>query len=265
MTKPDLFAFDFDGVLCDGLREYFQVAWRTYCQFTFETDGEVCDPLQPPLDLFDGFAQGRAIVETGWEMPLLLYGLRQRRSVADILDRWPDLLAEFQGLPHIPSAGVLAQCLDAVRDRWIQEDLTGWLALHRFYPGVIEGVTALLNQGHVVAIVSTKEGRFIKQLLADAKVNFPEDRILGKEVKRSKRETLKGLMTEYPHCKKVHFIEDRLAALQTITTSPDLQSVHLYLAGWGYNTARDREVARQDDRIQLIENVSITDLFWGNG
>jgi len=25
-----LLAFDFDGVICDGLREYFQVAWRVY-------------------------------------------------------------------------------------------------------------------------------------------------------------------------------------------------------------------------------------------
>jgi hypothetical protein len=106
-----------------------------------------------------------------------------------------------------------------------------------------------------VAIVSTKEGRFIEQLLADAAVMLPVERILGKEVKRSKKETLKVLMAELNHCKSVHFIEDRLAALQAILTDPALQGVNLYLAGWGYNTAQDREIARQDDRIHLLETI----------
>ena len=30
--KSTLFALDFDGVLCNGLIEYFQTAWRAYCQ-----------------------------------------------------------------------------------------------------------------------------------------------------------------------------------------------------------------------------------------
>ncbi|MCY7286501.1 MAG: HAD family hydrolase, partial [Cyanobacteria bacterium CAN_BIN43] len=31
-TAPTLLALDFDGVLCNGLMEYFQTAWRVYCQ-----------------------------------------------------------------------------------------------------------------------------------------------------------------------------------------------------------------------------------------
>ena len=33
---PTLLALDFDGVVCDGLREYFQTAWKVY--------GEVFEP-----------------------------------------------------------------------------------------------------------------------------------------------------------------------------------------------------------------------------
>ena len=29
---PTILALDFDGVICDGLIEYFQTFWRTYCQ-----------------------------------------------------------------------------------------------------------------------------------------------------------------------------------------------------------------------------------------
>jgi phosphoglycolate phosphatase-like HAD superfamily hydrolase len=255
-SEPNLFAFDFDGVLCNGLREYFQVAWRTYAELALESEG--VDPLAPPAELFAGFAQGRARIETGWEMPLLVYALRQGRSPGEIVDRWSELLTEFQALPQMPPAAELAHRLDRLRDQWIQTDLEGWLGLHEFYPGVIEALQGILAQGHEVAIVSTKEGRFIQQLLADAAVSLPVERILGKEVKRSKRDTLKLLMAEFKHCQSVHFIEDRLAALQSITADPTLERVNLYLAGWGYNTAQDRDMARQDDRIHLLETIDFT-------
>ncbi|MHC5726941.1 MAG: HAD family hydrolase, partial [Nostoc sp.] len=31
-SSPTILALDFDGVICDGLIEYFEVSWRTYCQ-----------------------------------------------------------------------------------------------------------------------------------------------------------------------------------------------------------------------------------------
>ena len=33
IKTPTVLALDFDGVLCNGLSEYFQTAWRTYSQF----------------------------------------------------------------------------------------------------------------------------------------------------------------------------------------------------------------------------------------
>ena len=50
ISETNLFAFDFDGVLCDGLREYFQAAWRTYAELGLESAG--LDPLIPPAELF---------------------------------------------------------------------------------------------------------------------------------------------------------------------------------------------------------------------
>ena len=31
-SSVQLIAFDFDGVICDGLLEYFQTAWQAYCE-----------------------------------------------------------------------------------------------------------------------------------------------------------------------------------------------------------------------------------------
>ena len=47
-------------------------------------------------------------------------------------------------------------------------------------------------------------------------------------------------------------MEDRLKTLDAVKRAPALDDVGLFLAGWGYNTARDREEARRDDRIVLL-------------
>ncbi|MEL6856377.1 MAG: HAD family hydrolase, partial [Cyanobacteria bacterium J06607_13] len=69
MIQPELIAFDFDGVICDGLIEYFQTAWKAYCQL-FHPASE-----QPPEGLSDRFYPLRPVIETGWEMPILIHVL----------------------------------------------------------------------------------------------------------------------------------------------------------------------------------------------
>ena len=244
-----LLASDFDGVLCDGLQEYFWVAWRTYCALEIDRN---CSVHQPPQEKFDLFSRCRAVIETGWEMPLLIHVLQQERSEAEILDRWSEIVKELQESAEIPSPKILAAQLDQIRDRWIEEDLAGWLALHRFYPGVLSWLQILLAQEQPIAIVSTKEGRFIHQLLSQSGIDFPHNLIFGKEVRQPKPETLRQLITAYPHLNEIYFVEDRLATLQSVKAASDLQNVQLFLADWGYNTPQDRFQATQDDRIQCL-------------
>ena len=55
---PTILALDFDGVICDGLIEYFQTAWRTYCQ--------IWKPVEtvPDADLALSFYRVRPAIET---------------------------------------------------------------------------------------------------------------------------------------------------------------------------------------------------------
>lgn len=242
MAGPDILALDFDGVVCDGLREYFQTAWRA-C-------GEVFAWETPPEGLAERFYPLRPVVETGWEMPLVLYGLVSGVSDGDILDRWPELVP-----PLLAQAGVepatLGKAVDGVRDRWIQSDLDGWLSYQRFYPGVIDRLQQAIETGVELVIVSTKEGRFIQQLLAQGGVVLPSERILGKEVKRPKYETLRQIKAARPEA-SLWFVEDRVKALQAVQGQPDLDDVRLFLADWGYNTAGDRAIATPQSDIHLL-------------
>ena len=232
---PTLLALDFDGVVCDGLREYFQTAWKVY--------GEVFEPDAgaPPEGLAERFYPLRPVVETGWEMPLVLYGLRSGVADQNILTRWPELVPQILAQAGVEPA-TLGQAVDGVRDRWIRQDLNDWLSYQRFYPGVLDRLRQAMAAGVELIIISTKEGRFIQQLLAQGGLALASHRILGKEVKQPKYETLRQLQRAHPNA-TIWFVEDRVNALQAVQQQPDLGNIALFLADWGYNTAADRAIA----------------------
>ena len=249
MAAPTLLALDFDGVLCDGLIEYFQTAWKGYCQL-FATAEKT-----PPPGLAERFYPLRPVIETGWEMPLLLHALLQGVDEAAVLDHWPTLVQEILTETGIQPGPAMA-IVDGVRDAWIQTDLEGWLSLHRFYPGVLERVQQAIAAGVYPVIISTKEGRFIQALLARGGVELAPAQIIGKEIKQPKTKTLRQLLQSPPVTGSeppiVWFLEDRFKTLEKVKAEADLADVSLFLGDWGYNTQAEKEQAQRDSRIHLL-------------
>ncbi|MBW4517194.1 MAG: HAD family hydrolase [Timaviella obliquedivisa GSE-PSE-MK23-08B] len=250
-TAPTLLALDFDGVLCNGLMEYFQTAWRVYCQIWSHPEAVL------PEGLAEEFNRLRPVVETGWEMPVVIQAILSGVSEIEILANWAAIapqLAKATGL----SPTEIGNQVDHTRDRWIANDLESWLALHQFYPGVIERLQQISSLHPV--IITTKEERFVVQLLQQQGIDFPQSQIFGKSLKQPKSQTLRALiqdlsqqnLSQQTEHLRIWFVEDRLKTLQAITVQPDLSPVRLFLGDWGYNTASDREAARQDPRIHLL-------------
>jgi hypothetical protein len=233
-----LLALDFDGVICNGLKEYFQSAWKAYCQIWNISD------LVPPSTLAEQFYRLRPVVETGWEMPVVLRALNLGFTEADILQRWSAIATEVITQDKLAPLD-LSKAVDSIRDTWIATDVDSWLAEHEFYPGVTQQMQELQE----FLIISTKEGRFIKQLLQQQGIQLSDQQVYGKEVKRLKYEILRDLKTKYSD---IWFVEDRLKTLQTVKQQSDLEDVMLFLADWGYNTASERQEAAIDDRIHLL-------------
>lgn len=242
---PTVLALDFDGVLCDGLKEYFLTAWQAYCQIWRPAS------TTPPEGLADAFYRLRPVIETGWEMPVLLWALLHGVAEDAIVLDWVTLAKQIV-LDEQRDAKQLITAVDGVRDRWIATDLNGWLAEHRFYPGVIERLKAALASDTQVAIISTKEGRFIQQLLQEQGVDLTDVQIYGKEVKRPKYEILRDLIQIFGPAAGFWFVEDRLNTLYTVMNQLDLMEVQLFLADWGYNLPAERHAAAQQERIHLI-------------
>ncbi|MEM9925152.1 MAG: HAD hydrolase-like protein [Cyanobacteria bacterium P01_D01_bin.50] len=244
--SPTLLALDFDGVICNGLIEYFQTAWLTYCKVWS------CSNQTQTEELANKFYRLRPVIETGWEMPVLIKALLEGFEEEQIFQKWTDISHKILRQDDF-TAQEIAYMLDKQRDEWIEKDLDNWLNLHKFYPGVVERIKSIYNTQTALYIVTTKERRFVKQLLQKANFDLPQEAIFGKEEKRPKYEILRELKAESNNfAVNLWFIEDRIKTLQKVKEQTDLEDVEIFLADWGYNTPRDREVAQKDMRIQLI-------------
>ena len=246
IDKPKILALDFDGVICNGLKEYFQTTLRTY-QKLWKDDS------QNDLEIWaNSFYKLRPVIETGWEMPILLRALVLQYEQDNIESNWHNVCSEIVTKENLNKQQVMS-ALDGVRDHWIQTDLDNWVALHEFYPGVLEKLGKLLDSSTLLYIVTTKEGRFVKQLLKQQNLSFPEDHIFGKEVKQPKFDTLRQILKinqETPN--NLWFIEDLLKTLNKVKSQEYLTEVNLFLADWGYNTIKSHELVKQDSTINLL-------------
>ncbi|CAL9237106.1 unnamed protein product [Arabidopsis halleri] len=258
----DLYALDFDGVLCDSCGESSLSAVKA-AKLRWPNLFEGVDSALEEW-IVDQMHIVRPVVETGYENLLLVRLLLETKipsirksSVAEgltadgILEGWAKIK------PVIMEAwdedkDALIDLFGKVRDDWINKDLTTWIGANRFYPGVSD---ALKFASSKIYIVTTKQGRFAEALLREiAGVIIPSERIYGLG-SGPKVEVLKLLQDKPEHQGlTLHFVEDRLATLKNVIKEPELDKWNLYLGGnWGYNTEKERAEAASISRIQVIE------------
>ncbi len=125
MTPPDILALDFDGVLCDGMLEYFEASRRTYRRVWPD------EPV-PGDDLLPSFRALRPVILSGWEMPLLLRAIVRGSPRTAIIRDWAavrdELVSAGGHLRGEELLSVLQRTLDEVRRDWIAADRGGWLS-----------------------------------------------------------------------------------------------------------------------------------------
>uniref|UniRef100_A0A7C9D6A5 Uncharacterized protein n=1 Tax=Opuntia streptacantha TaxID=393608 RepID=A0A7C9D6A5_OPUST len=257
----DLYALDFDGVICDSCGETAisavkaaKTRWPTL--FT-DVDSTTEDWI------VDQMITVRPVVETGYETLLLVRLLVETRipsirtsSVAEgltvegILENWAKLKSVIME-EWSEDRDALIDLFGKHRDEWIEKDLPSWIGANRFYPGVTD---ALRFSSSKMYIVTTKQGRFADLLLKElGGITIPPERIYGLGT-GPKVEVLKKLQRQPEHQGlNLHFVEDRLATLKNVIKEPELDGWNLYLVNWGYNTQKEREEAASISRIRVLE------------
>jgi hypothetical protein len=250
VTAPDILALDFDGVLCDGMHEYFEASRRTYLRVW-------PNEREPEGDLFPAFRTLRPVIMSGWEMPILLRAMVRGSSQSAIFRNWDevrDRLVRSEALPGADLVRILQRTLDDVRREWIAVDRDDWLSQNVPYCRLDE-IRRVVGEPGRALVVTTKEGEFARLILDSW--NVPLAGIHGKEAGIHKCENLNTLIADFTTAlgrrPTLWFVEDRLETLQHVTTHPDLADVRLFLATWGYNTPTARAAASGGGRVRLLE------------
>ena len=221
MVMAPLVVCDFDGVLVNGMAEY----WFSARRAALDLDAT----LQLPEALPEAFRRLRPLIHRGWEMVLVAAELAR-----ESFDLQPWLGAYAAQLPLALTrrgwtAELLQAQLEGVRHRAIASDRQGWLGLHQFYPGVPERLRGLAAEGACWAVLTTKGGAFAREILASAGL---EPWALHGHEQGSKPDVLARLLRDQP--RPVWFIEDRRPTLEQVLRQPGLANVRCFLASWGY-------------------------------
>ena len=207
-SSSNIFALDFDGVLCDSESELTRSAWRAACELWPDVMGRASEMAEEPWragargswtggdweqlqgigpdDLPNWLAFKmkalRPHVETGYESLLLIRlcvdeALAAQRASSsgarpltpgEIGANWGDMRDVLLARYALPQQKAI-ETLAAARDAWIESDPEGWLSANSFYPGVIEAVRAAVADGSAdVHILTTKQRRFAQELMRSA-------------------------------------------------------------------------------------------------
>jgi len=260
--KKNVWALDFDGVVCDSCGESALSAWKAATELwpdVFTTP----DAMAKKERVVEDMRTVRPVVETGYENIVQVRCLLEGVTPADMLDNWSTMLPEYMAKWDLDRSS-LVELFGRTRDDWIAADLDGWLAPNRIYPGVAEAMDQLMVE-HEVYIVTTKQARFTEMILERmAFIDFPGDRIYSQTVSgRPKSEVLQMLQERHPGT-RYHFVEDKYSTLKKVEKESTLDAWNLYLVDWGYNVQSERDEATASGRINMVDIAqfrSVIDAF----
>jgi phosphoglycolate phosphatase-like HAD superfamily hydrolase len=230
-----LLALDFDGVICDSAREAFVVAVRTFGE-TFP-ELRLAPAAETDADLFARFLESMPLGNRAEDYAVTLAALARGVALTD----QAAYDAFHAGIERARLRGFHKQFY-RVRKDWAERDPEGWLARMAPYPGLCD----LLRRraGDVrLAIATAKDRHSVRPILEAYGVSdlFPDGFVLDKDAGEKKRTHVEQLAA-LAGCSasETTFVDDKVNHLEDVAAA----GARCVLAAWGYNGAREHEIAR---------------------
>ena len=255
MHHQKLIIFDFDGVIIDGIEEYW-LSSKIACEKYLLNHSKNID-IDKYIKVPKIFVEIRPWVKYGWEMVLItheilktyepLNNLTKNSFLENYEENCSNLLLKY-GWNIIK----LQQCLDEARLFQIKNDLNTWISLHKPFNEVVSFIKYAKDKGYKIGIISTKGKTFTSKILSNLNI-FPE-LIFGYE-DGAKVDIISNLSLSYDI---KGFIEDRRKTLSNILQNEKTRFINCYLAEWGYLKSTDKIDLPQ--RIKLLKMKNLKDL-----
>ena len=252
MQNQKLILFDFDGVIIDGINEYWYSSLMV-CKIYLNSKLIPAD-LNINMKVSNTFKEIRPWVKYGWEMILITHEIVKDNkplndsSKSDFLKNYQkscqDLLAKNSW-----EIRNLQKWLDKVRELQISSDYDKWIKLHKPFSQVISFIKKLQEDGYKIGIISTKNKVFTSKILR--RFNIHPELVFGYE-EGKKVDIISNLVEEY---EIKGFIEDRRKTLLNVKENKKTSTVKCFLADWGYLKDTDRLNLKKDIILLKLKDL----------
>jgi len=261
-------ALDFDGVVCDSLREVFATALATY---------ETLEPGSPLITrLRSRRGEGRwhelefigdpVMVSFESMMPLgnraedFGVSLRAMDSFLELTDQ--GAYDAFYGTVDPEWRAIFHHSFYEHRDAAREADLEGWIGLHAPYPDFLDLLCRRAGDARL-ALATAKDRRSAVLLLDHLGVGdlFAPELVLDKETGIDKTAHLTAIHQRLDVAfEAITFVDDKVNHLETVAPL----GVRPVLAGWGFNTPREHALA--DEKGFAVANFDDAErVLYGGG
>ncbi len=247
--KPQLVAFDFDGVISNSIYDSMMTAVNTYIECVSDHRLPVDGPLnahsvftleeQNP-DFFQRFVGLMPLGNFAQDYYVFLTILQSDEDVLAITQEQFDGIRE--SLSESDRVAYNARFYEK-RCAMQTSDPESWSTLLPPFSGIVESVP-ILSQRSQIGIATSKDIQSVTILLDKYELTsfFPKENILDKDFADSKRDHLIHFheSLDIPF-ESIHFIDDKVSHLIGVM---DL-GVQAHLSTWGFNGEREHEIARK--------------------
>jgi len=246
VKEKGLILFDFDGVIVDGMNEYWHSSLLA-CKY-FLNSKDIRSDININLKPSNVFISLRPWIKYGWEMVIITHEIIKKKNPLNDKNK-NSFLADYQKnctkiiQRNSWDSENLQKCLDKAREQQISDDFDKWISLHNPFVEVVKFIKYAKINGYQIGIITTKGKLFAQKILKKFDIN--PDFLYGYEC-GSKTDIISILINDF---KIIGFIEDRLKTLLNIVNNSQTSNVPCYLADWGY--------LKEDDRINLPKKIKL--------
>jgi len=252
VNHQKLLLFDFDGVIVNGINEYWFSSKLACDKFLLNNSKNL--NLNKYIEIPKIFVEIRPWVKYGWEMVLITHEILKKHEPLNYLTK-NSFLENYEVncskllLKYSWNSIELQQCLDNARIFQINNDLKKWISLHRPFSEVVSFIKYAKDKGYKIGVISTKGKTFTSKILSNLNI-FPE-LIYGYE-SGAKVDIIAKLSLKYDI---KGFVEDRRKTLSNILKNNQTKLINCYLAEWGYLKSTDKIDLPQGIRLLKIKNL----------
>jgi len=252
VSSQKIFLFDFDGVIVDGMDEYWNsslLACEKYLNSPYISVDQKLYKRVP-----NTFKEIRPWVKYGWEMVLIVHEIVKTENPIKIIDKDDFINNYHQNCQRILKnnswiAEDLQKILDKSRKYQIYKDFESWVNLHKPFFEVTNFMKELSNREIKTGVITTKGKIFAEKILKQLNI-FPEY-IFGYE-SGTKIKIAEKLTQTY---EILGFIEDRKKTLIDIKQHSETSHIPCFLADWGYLKESDRYNLNNEIKLLKLDNL----------